>query len=63
MSYQSINPNDGKIIKTFTQMSDIQLESAIAAAEDCFKNWRDVSFADRATVAAKAAAIMRERVD
>jgi succinate-semialdehyde dehydrogenase/glutarate-semialdehyde dehydrogenase len=63
MSYQSINPNDGKIIKTFAQISDIQLETAIATAETCYMKWRDVSFADRATVAAKAAAIMRERVD
>lgn len=63
MSYQSINPNDGKIIKTFAQISDEQLETAIATAETCYMKWRDKSFADRATVAAKAAAIMRERVD
>ena len=29
MSYQSINPNDGKIIKTFAQISDEQHETAI----------------------------------
>ena len=63
MSYQSINPNDGKLIKTFTQISDIQLETAIATAETCYMKWRDESFAARAAVAAKAAAIMRERVD
>jgi succinate-semialdehyde dehydrogenase/glutarate-semialdehyde dehydrogenase len=63
MSYQSINPNDGKIIKSFAQISDVQLETAIATAEACFRKWRNESFAGRATVAAKAAAIMRERVD
>jgi succinate-semialdehyde dehydrogenase/glutarate-semialdehyde dehydrogenase len=63
MSYQSINPSDGKIIKSFAQISDIQLETAIETAETCYLKWRDASFTRRATVAAKAAAIMRERVD
>ena len=63
MSYQSINPSDGKVIKTFPPISDLQLETAIATAAACFRNWRDETFAGRAAVAAKAAAIMRERVD
>ena len=63
MSYQSINPFDGKILKTFEQINDKQLESAIATAETCFKTWRHTTFAERAAVAAKAAAIMRARVD
>jgi succinate-semialdehyde dehydrogenase/glutarate-semialdehyde dehydrogenase len=63
MSYQSINPNDGNIIQIFAQISDEQLETAIATAETCYMKWRDESFTKRATVAAKAAAIMRERVD
>jgi len=63
MSYQSINPYDGTTIKTFPPISDLQLETALASAEACFRNWRDETFAGRAAVAAKAAAIMRERVD
>jgi succinate-semialdehyde dehydrogenase/glutarate-semialdehyde dehydrogenase len=63
MSYQSINPSDGKLIKTFEPISDLRLETALATAAVCFGNWRDETFAGRAVVAAKAAAIMRERVD
>jgi len=33
MSYQSINPNDGKIIKTFAQTSDIKLKPAMETQE------------------------------
>jgi succinate-semialdehyde dehydrogenase/glutarate-semialdehyde dehydrogenase len=63
MSYQSINPSDGKLIKTFEPISDLRLETVLATAAVCFGNWRDETFAGRAVVAAKAAAIMRERVD
>ena len=62
-AYQSVNPYDGKILKTFKEVTDKQLESAIKAASICFESWRHTTFAERALVAAKAAAIMRARVD
>jgi succinate-semialdehyde dehydrogenase/glutarate-semialdehyde dehydrogenase len=37
MSYQSINPFDGKTLKTFETLSDSQLETKLAAAAACFK--------------------------
>ena len=63
MTYQSVNPYDGKILKTFEETSDKQLEAGIATAATCFETWRHKTFAQRAAVAAKAAAIMRARVD
>jgi succinate-semialdehyde dehydrogenase/glutarate-semialdehyde dehydrogenase len=63
MSYQSVNPYDGKILKSFEELSDKQLETALETAATCFESWRQKSFADRAVVAAKAAALMRARVD
>jgi len=63
MTYQSVNPFDGKILKTFTETTDAELETAIATAATCFNTWRHTSFAERAKIAAKAAAIMLERVD
>ena len=63
MTYQSVNPYDGSILKTFDSLTDAQLESSIASAASCFDVWRQVSFAQRAAVTAKAAAIMRHRVD
>ncbi len=63
MSYQSINPYDGKAGKTFKEMSDSELQAAIATAASCFETWRHTSFAERTAVVAKAASIMHSRVD
>lgn len=63
MTYQSVNPYDGKTLKTFEEFTDKQLESALETAETCFESWRRTTFAERATVVAKAAAIMRAHVN
>jgi succinate-semialdehyde dehydrogenase/glutarate-semialdehyde dehydrogenase len=63
MSYQSVNPYNGKLLKKFKEITDRQLEAALKTAETCFKTWRHKTFAQRAVVAAKAAAILRARVD
>jgi succinate-semialdehyde dehydrogenase/glutarate-semialdehyde dehydrogenase len=61
MAYQSVNPYNGKIIKTFDECTDLQLEDALVTAADCFESWRHTSFADRAAIVNKAAEIMRKR--
>jgi succinate-semialdehyde dehydrogenase/glutarate-semialdehyde dehydrogenase len=63
MAYQSVNPYDGKILKTFEELTDNELETALEKAAACFETWRHTTFAERAAVAAKAAAIMRARTD
>ena len=63
MSYQSINPATGKVLKTFKEFTGPQLEKSLRTATACYAEWRHTSFARRAAVAAKAAAIMRRRVD
>ena len=63
MAYQSVNPYDGKILKTFEELTDQQLETSLATAAKCFETWRQKSFAERATVVTKASAILRSRVD
>src|ERR1039458_6961895 len=63
MAYQSVNPYDGKILKTFKELTDNQLETALGNAATCFDNWRHTTFAGRAAVVTKAAAIMRARID
>ena len=63
MAYQSVNPYDGKILKTFEELTDKQLEIALETAATCFETWRHTTFAQRAAVVAKAAAIMRARID
>jgi len=63
MSYQSVNPNDGKTLKTFKDITDKELEEKLAAAATCFRTWKDKSYAERTVVVAKAAALMRAHVD
>lgn len=63
MAYQSVNPNDGKVLKSFEHMSNAQLEKSLADAESCFQTWKKTSYAERATVINKAAALLRAHVD
>ncbi len=63
MSYQSINPYNGELVKSFDEHTDQQLDASIAAAATCFESWRKLTFAERAGIVTKAAAIMRERAE
>jgi succinate-semialdehyde dehydrogenase / glutarate-semialdehyde dehydrogenase len=63
MPYQSTNPYNGEILMTFNECSDAQLDSALETAQTCFNTWRCRSFAERAAIVARAAGIMRARVD
>lgn len=63
MAYQSINPNDGALLKRFDILSDAALEAALATAEACFQGWKHTSYADRAAIVARAAALMHAHVD
>jgi succinate-semialdehyde dehydrogenase/glutarate-semialdehyde dehydrogenase len=62
MTYQSVNPFNVEILETFDELTDQQLETSLENAETCFKSWQHTSFAERAAVVAKAAAIMREQI-
>ncbi|HWY32521.1 MAG TPA: NAD-dependent succinate-semialdehyde dehydrogenase [Candidatus Acidoferrum sp.] len=63
MSYQSVNPATGKVQKKFKQITNKQLETALKTATACFEVWRLKTHSQRAVVVAKAAAILRARVD
>jgi succinate-semialdehyde dehydrogenase/glutarate-semialdehyde dehydrogenase len=63
MAYQTTNPFTGEVLETFASTTDAELEGALARADACFKNWRHVSFSERAAICKKAAAIMRARVE
>jgi succinate-semialdehyde dehydrogenase/glutarate-semialdehyde dehydrogenase len=63
MAYQSVNPNTGKVLKSFDELNDDQLEEAIATAESCFSQWKRTTYEQRAMIIDKAAALMRTNVD
>ena len=63
MSYQSFNPATGKLVRSFDEISDAAFEEKIATAAECYETWRHRSYAERAVIIARAAAILAERVD
>ncbi|MEO7128534.1 MAG: aldehyde dehydrogenase family protein [Rhodoferax sp.] len=52
-SYQSVNPNTGKLLKSFEHLSAAQLEKSLAAADNCFQTWKHKSYAERAVIVNK----------
>jgi succinate-semialdehyde dehydrogenase / glutarate-semialdehyde dehydrogenase len=63
MTYQSVNPFNGEVGKKYDTATDAEVDAALQAADMCFKMWRYATFQDRAVIAAKAAEILRNRVD
>ena len=47
MPYESINPYDGKLLESFKEHTDKELEAAVSTAAICFTMWRHQSFAER----------------
>jgi succinate-semialdehyde dehydrogenase/glutarate-semialdehyde dehydrogenase len=63
MAYQSVNPYNGQVLKSFEEMNDGQLESALQTAAQCFETWRKKTVPSRAPVLSKAAQILRSRTE
>ena len=63
MTYQSLSPFDGKLIKGFDDINASEYEAKLAAAQTCYESWRHTSYADRAVIIAKAAKLLHEQAD
>jgi len=63
MTYQSVNPSDGKLFKKFDELTDAQLEAKLVAAETCFETWKTKTYAERAKIVNKAAKLLHEQAD
>ena len=63
MPYATVNPFTGGTIKTFPDASDADVQRAIAAAHDCFLEWKETPLETRAVVMRNAARILRRDVD
>jgi succinate-semialdehyde dehydrogenase / glutarate-semialdehyde dehydrogenase len=60
MTYQSINPATGETVRTFADISDADLDSAVEVARSCYAgDWRHRPVADRARIVKAAAASLR----
>ncbi len=63
MTYQSVNPYNGKVFKTYPDMTDAQLEQGIATADTAYQSWKKLSYAERGVIVAKAAKLLHEQAD
>ena len=63
MTLQSINPATGELIESFDEISDAELEAALARAQQTFRTYRRTSFAERAGWLQKAAQILADEKD
>ena len=51
MTYQTINPATGKLLKTYEDISDAALNEVMNVAQACYENdWRQRSVAQRAAI-------------
>ncbi len=62
MPYQSVNPIDGKELRSFEDLTSAQFDKSLAAAEHGFQNSRPKTYAERAVMVNKAAALLHAHV-
>jgi succinate-semialdehyde dehydrogenase/glutarate-semialdehyde dehydrogenase len=58
MKLLSIDPTNGELIESFDEISDADLEAALARAQHTFRTYRSASFAERARWLLEAARIL-----
>ncbi|MCP8891620.1 NAD-dependent succinate-semialdehyde dehydrogenase [Sphingomonas faeni] len=63
MTYQSLNPFDGKTLQSFADIADAELETKLATAQTCYEGWRLKSYPERATIIKKAAELLHAQAD
>jgi succinate-semialdehyde dehydrogenase/glutarate-semialdehyde dehydrogenase len=63
MTYQSLSPFNGTLIKDFKDINAAEYETKLAAAQTCFETWRHKTYAERAVIIAKAAQLLHEQAD
>jgi succinate-semialdehyde dehydrogenase/glutarate-semialdehyde dehydrogenase len=64
MAYQTINPANGEVVKTFPDLTDAELETIVKRAQHVYEtDWRTRSIAERAKIISAVAAKLREHID
>src|SRR5437867_3114420 len=62
MAYQSVNPANGEVLRSFDQHTDEQMRSALATADNTYRSvWSKMAISDRAKIVGRAASLMLER--
>ena len=62
MSYAVVNPATGETVRSFPTITEAELESAIAAADEAHRTWsKSTSVADRAALVRRVGELHVER--
>ena len=61
MSLNVINPATGKLIKSYEEMTPGEIDNIIGGSHKAFLDWKNTSYADRASLMKKAAQILRNK--
>src|SRR5207248_6323099 len=60
MSIQTINPTTGEVLETFEAYSQAQINEALDQAQQAFRKWRTISFAERGKYLHSVASHLRD---
>lgn len=63
MSIATINPATGETVKTFTPLTDAEIDAALSRADRAFKDYRRVSFQQRSQWMQNAANLLEENAE
>ncbi len=63
MAYRTVNPYNNEVVATFDDLTDAEAMNLLAQAQKTFESWSQASYAERAAVCRRAAAILTERPD
>jgi len=61
VSYRSVNPATGEVLKTFTEHTDEQMMNALATADKAFRTWPARPFSERSEIIGRSAQILLEK--
>ena len=60
MTLSAVNPATGETIKTYEEMTPVEVGQAITQAHETFGDWKQTTFAERARLMQRAGHILRE---
>lgn len=60
---QSINPATGEVLRTFEELSDAEIDAALAQAQRAYEQWRETTFAERSAKLHNVASYLRAHRD
>ncbi|HTY31764.1 aldehyde dehydrogenase family protein, partial [Mycobacterium sp.] len=63
MAYRTVNPYNNEVVATFDDLTDAEAMNLLAQAQKTFESWSQTSYAERAALCKRAAAVLTERPD